>query len=181
MSLESILSTGCDKGARKLPLYDKNYRVTVLDEFDLRILTVLQREARTPVHKLADEVGLSMPACYRRIRALRESGAIEREMALVAPGVMGWPITMIVLVALERDTGRIVDILIRKLRAAREVIDVWYVTGDHDLVLHVAAQNMSAYEAFARRTLHAEQYVRSFKTLVVLERPKRAAALPPSE
>jgi Lrp/AsnC family leucine-responsive transcriptional regulator len=150
-----------------------------LDTFDLRILTALQRDARKPVIELAAEVGLSAPACYRRIRALRESGAIEREVAQVAPAVMGWSTTMIVLVTLERDKGRIVDDLIRKLRAAQEVIDVWYVTGDLDLVLHVAAQSMSTYDAFTRRALHAEEHVRSFKTLVVMQHPERAAPLAP--
>ena len=150
-----------------------------LDAFDLRILAALQRDARTPMSELAEEVGLSTPACYRRIRDLRESGVIERDVALVAPGAMGWSVTMIVLVTLERDRGRIVDDLVRKLRAAEEVIDVWYVTGDHDLVLHVAAQNMSTYDDFTRRVLHAEEHVRSFKTLVVLQHPKRAAPLAP--
>jgi Lrp/AsnC family leucine-responsive transcriptional regulator len=150
-----------------------------LDTFDLRILTALQRDARKPVIELAAEVGLSAPACYRRIRALRESGAIEREVAQVAPAVMGWSTTMIVLVTLERDKGRIVDDLIRKLRAAQEVIDVWYVTGDLDLVLHVAAQSMSTYDAFTRRALHAEEHVQSFKTLVVMQHPERAAPLAP--
>jgi Lrp/AsnC family leucine-responsive transcriptional regulator len=177
--LESILSACADNNARKSSLHDKNYRMNVLDEFDMRILTVLQREARTPVGELAAEVGLSPPACYRRIRALRESGAIKREVALVAPAVMGWPLTMIVLVSLERDNGQIVDELIRKLRAAQEVIDMWYVTGDHDFVLHVAAQNMANYDVFMRRTLRAEGHVRSYKTLVVLQQPQRAAPLPP--
>jgi Lrp/AsnC family leucine-responsive transcriptional regulator len=153
--------------------------VAALDAFDLHILTALQRDARTPVSELAEQVGLSAPACYRRIRALREFGAIEREIALVAPGVMGWSVTMIVLVTLERDRGRIVDDLVLKLRAAEEVIDIWYVTGDHDLVLQVAAQNMSTYDAFTRRALHGEEHVRSFKTLVVLQHPERAAPLAP--
>lgn len=129
--------------------------------------------------ELAEQVGLSAPACYRRVRALRESGAIEREVALVTPDAMGLSVTMIVLVTLERDKGRIVDELVSKLRAAQEVIDIWYVTGDHDLVLHVAAENMSTYDAFTRRALHAEEHVRSFKTLVVLQHPKRAAPLMP--
>jgi Lrp/AsnC family transcriptional regulator, leucine-responsive regulatory protein len=161
---------------------DDNFAIRIinmapLDAFDLRILTLLQRDARTPMPELARQVGLSEPACYRRLRALRESGAIEREAALVAPGVMGWSVTMIFLVTLERDKGAIVDDLVRKLRSAEEVIDIWYVTGDHDLVLQVAAQNMSTYDAFTRRVLHAEEHVRSFKTLVVLQQPKRAAPL----
>lgn len=153
--------------------------MSALDAFDLRILTALQREARTPIAELAAQVGLSAPACYRRIRELRESGVIEREVALVAPERMGWSVTMIVLVTLERDKGRIVDEFVRKLKAAEEVIDIWYVTGDHDLVLHVAAQNMSAYDAFTRRALHGEEHVHSFNTLVVLQHPQRAAPLAP--
>lgn len=152
--------------------------MAALDPFDLRILVALQHDARIPMSKLAKQVGLSAPACYRRVRALRDSNTIEREVALVSPDTMGWSVTMIVLVTLERDRGQIVDDLIAKLKAAKEVIDVWYVTGDHDLVLQVAAQNMSGYDAFTRRVLHAAEHVRSFKSLVVLQHPKRAAPLP---
>lgn len=130
---------------------------------------------------LATAVGLSAPACYRRVRALRESGAIEREAAIVSPAVMGWPVTMMVLVSLERDKGRIVDALIVKLKAAEEVLDIWYVTGDHDLVVHVASRSMAGYDAFTRRVLHGEEHVRSFKTLVVLRQAERGAPLGPAE
>jgi len=71
------------------------------DAFDLRILTELQRDARISMPDLSEAVGLSAPACYRRVRTLREQGAIEREMALVSPRTMGWLVTMIVLVSLE--------------------------------------------------------------------------------
>ena len=150
------------------------------DDFDLRILTALQSDARMSANDLADRVGLSAPACYRRTRALRETGAIEREIAIVSPKTMGWTITMIVLVTLERDRGRIIDDLVRSLKAAPEVMDVWYVTGDHDLVLHVAAHDMASYDDFTRTTLHAAEHVRSFKTLVVMDDAKRNAALPPA-
>lgn len=150
----------------------------MLDDFDLRILNALQEDARIPAEALAERVGLSAPACYRRVRALRASGAIEREVALVAPKTMGWSISMIVLVTLERDRGRIVDDLIRSLKRTPEVADVWYVTGDHDLVLQVVARDMAAYDEFTRTILHAEEHVRSFTTLVVMNHAKRTAALP---
>nr|WP_086490083.1 Lrp/AsnC family transcriptional regulator [Novosphingobium panipatense] len=150
------------------------------DAFDLRILTELQRDARISMPDLSEVVGLSAPACYRRVRALREQGAIEREVTLVSPRTMGWLVTMIVLVSLDTDKGRVVDDLIARLRQAREVIDVWYVTGDHDLVLQVAAQDMQHYDAFARRVLHGEEHVRTFKTLVVMQHAKRSAPLPPA-
>ncbi|HEX7854470.1 MAG TPA: Lrp/AsnC family transcriptional regulator [Sphingobium sp.] len=152
----------------------------MLDAFDLRILALLQEDARISMPDLAARVGLSAPACYRRARALREQGAIAREVALVPPSTMGWPVTMIVLVTLERDRGRIVEEIVTRLQRAPEVMDVWYVTGDHDLVLHVAARDMASYDAFTHRVLHADEHVRNFKTQVVMRQAKRAGALPPA-
>jgi Lrp/AsnC family leucine-responsive transcriptional regulator len=152
----------------------------MMDPVDLRILGLLQQDARIAMGDLAEQVGLSSPACYRRVRALRENGTIEREAAVVAPATMGWPIAMIVLVTLERDHGPIIDLLIERLRGAPEVIDVWNVTGDHGLVLQVVARDMASYDAFARRTLLPDDYIRSFRTLVVLNHAKRSAALPPA-
>ncbi len=149
------------------------------DKFDLLILAELQQDARLPTPELAHRVGLSAPACYRRVRALRESGLIEREVALVAPSTMGWPITMMVLVTLERDHGRIVDEMIASLQREPEVMDLWYVTGEQDFVLQVAARDMQSYEQFTRRVLHARDQVRSFKTLVVMGQHKRCGALLP--
>ncbi|MFN4324048.1 Lrp/AsnC family transcriptional regulator [Aeromonas media] len=149
------------------------------DKFDLLILAELQQDARLPIPELAHRVGLSAPACYRRARALRESGLIEREVALVAPATMGWPITMLVLVTLERDHGRIVDEMIGVLKGEPEVMDLWYVTGEQDFVLQVAARDMASYEQFTRRVLHAREQVRSFKTLVVMGQQKRCGALLP--
>jgi Lrp/AsnC family leucine-responsive transcriptional regulator len=149
------------------------------DKFDLLILAELQQDARLPIPELAHRVGLSAPACYRRVRALREAGLIEREVALVAPATMGWPITMLVLVTLERDHGRIVDEMIGVLKGEPEVMDLWYVTGEQDFVLQVAARDMASYEQFTRRVLHAREQVRSFKTLVVMGQHKRCGALLP--
>ena len=149
------------------------------DKFDLLILAELQQDARLPIPELAHRVGLSAPACYRRVRALREAGLVEREVALVAPATMGWPITMLVLVTLERDHGRIVDEMIGVLKGEPEVMDLWYVTGEQDFVLQVAARDMASYEQFTRRVLHAREQVRSFKTLVVMGQHKRCGALLP--
>lgn len=149
-----------------------------LDKFDKSILVLLQRDARLSVSDIASSVGLSEPACYRRIRQLRDSGTIDREVAVIKPRIMGWPLSMLVLVTLETDRSQIMDELVKRLDAIPEVLDVWYVTGDHDLVLHVIAQDMEYFEDFARRALHSDTNVRSFKTLVVMRNCKRLSPIP---
>jgi Lrp/AsnC family transcriptional regulator, leucine-responsive regulatory protein len=150
----------------------------VLDKFDDAILALLQANARLPVADIAARIGLSEPACYRRIRQLRENGSIEREVAIVNASLLGWPLAMIVLVTLETDRSAVVDKLLKRLQAIPEVLNVWYVTGDHDFVLQVIAQDMAHFETFARKALHAEANVKSFKTLVVMRHGKKQAAIP---
>ena len=149
-----------------------------LDDFDLKLLELLQADARRPVPMLADEIGLSAPACYRRIRKLRETGVIAREVAVVRPRTLGWPLSMIVLVTLERESARTVDEMMRVLEAVPEVVEAWNVTGDHDFAVRMVARSMEGYDELARRLFAADERVRSFKTLVVIRQVKEMSPIP---
>jgi Lrp/AsnC family leucine-responsive transcriptional regulator len=149
-----------------------------LDRFDLKLLELLQADARRAIPALAEEVGLSAPACYRRIRRLRETGAIAREVAVVRPRTLGWPLAMIVLVTLERENARTVDEMMRKLQGVPEVVEAWNVTGDHDFAVRMIARDMESYDALVRRLFAADERVRSFKTLVVIRQVKEASPIP---
>ena len=149
-----------------------------LDEFDLRLLALLQQDAQRPIPALAEQVGLSAPACYRRIRRLRESGAIAREVALVRPRTLGWPLSMIVLVTLEREGVRTVDEMMRVLQAVPEVVEAWNVTGEDDFVVRMVARDMESYDELARNLFAADERVRSFKTLVVIRQVKDLSPIP---
>lgn len=139
-----------------------------LDSFDLKLLELLQRDVRQPVAALAEQVGLSAPACYRRIRRLRETGVIEREIAVVRPKTLGWPLSMIVLVTLERETADTVSEMFEIFRREPEVMEAWNVTGDHDFAVRILARDMESYDDLVRRLFSADERVRTFETLVVI-------------
>jgi Lrp/AsnC family transcriptional regulator, leucine-responsive regulatory protein len=149
-----------------------------LDSFDLRLLEMLQADARTPVPVLAEAVGLSAPACYRRIRRLRESRAIEREVAVVRPKTLGWGLSMIVLLVMEREGNRTVRDLIAEWSRVPEVIEVWNVTGDYDFAVRMVARDMEDYGDLAERLFSSDERIRSFKTLVVIRGGETASGLP---
>jgi Lrp/AsnC family leucine-responsive transcriptional regulator len=149
-----------------------------LDPIDRRLLLALQEDARMPNEVLASAAGLSGPACYRRVRRLREIGAIEREIAIVKPQTMGWALTMIVLVTLERERSDIIDRIVQKFARVPEIVEAWYVTGDHDFALRVVAQDMEQFEEFTRAILYADENIRGFKTLVVMRGVKQLSPIP---
>lgn len=145
---------------------------TTLDDADYRLLELLQEDARTPMTRLAELVDLSEPACYRRVQRLKREKIIEREVAVVSPRTMGWPLTMIVLVTLERERAATIDQFIRKLQSVPEVLEAWYVTGDYDFALKVVAQDMESFETMTRNVLYADNFVKTFKTLVTMRNVK---------
>lgn len=151
-----------------------------LDQFDLKLLELLQADASTPMPKLAEQVGLSVPACYRRVRQLRKDRAIVRDVAVVHPRTLGWPLSMLVLVTLERENETTVDEMMRVLKSVPEVVEAWNVTGDHDFVVRMLARDMESYDERVRRLFAADDRVRSFKTLVVIRQVKEASPVPAS-
>lgn len=147
-----------------------------LDSFDYRLLELLQADSRQAVPELAREVGLSPPACYRRIRRLRETGAIESEVARVRPRTLGWNISMIVMVVLDREGSHTVSELLTKFSKHPQVTECANVTGDYDFAVRMVARDMEDYDDVARVLFADDERVRSFKTLVVI-RETRGSAL----
>ena len=63
--------------------------MTELDKFDYRLLELLQENSRLTGSELSTQVGLSSAACLRRVQRLRETGVIERDVAVVSPKAFG--------------------------------------------------------------------------------------------
>jgi Lrp/AsnC family leucine-responsive transcriptional regulator len=149
-----------------------------LDRVDGRILDAMQRNNRLTSEELGELVGLSPTACQRRVKRLRAEGVIEADVSIVSPKKVGRPVTMLVLVSLERERADIVDRFKNAIRATQEVMIGYYVTGDADFVLIVTAKNMEDYEQFTRRFFYENHDIKGFKTMVVMDRVKAGFAVP---
>jgi Lrp/AsnC family transcriptional regulator, leucine-responsive regulatory protein len=149
-----------------------------MDAIDARVLDALQINARRTLDELGRLVGLSPTACQRRLKRLRESGAIEAEIAVLSPKAAGRPLLMIVSVVLERDRSDIVERFKKAVRAAPEVMQVYGTLGEQDFVLLVTARTLDEYEAFTRRFFYDNPNIKGFKTTVVVDRVKVTLAVP---
>jgi len=149
-----------------------------LDEIDLRILQELQCDSSRTNVQLAREVGLSPPACLRRVRRLRESGVIRGEMAVLDPRLVGPGMTVLVRVEMERDARPLVHGFRQRVLSEDAVAQCWSVTGSDDFVLLVQVPDVAAYEAVAGRLLATDLNVKRYESLVVLEEVKRDLGVP---
>lgn len=138
-----------------------------LDRFDRALLEEMQRDNQTPARVLAERVGLSQSAVLRRLRRLRAEKIITADVSIVNPAVLGVPVTIHVLVSIDRGS-QLAEAFARKLRARPEVRHASYVTGGADFVLHLQVESMEAYAAFAREVFHDDPNVSSFYTYVAM-------------
>ncbi|WP_050928175.1 Lrp/AsnC family transcriptional regulator [Aestuariivita boseongensis] len=142
--------------------------MTPLSEKDLTILAELQKDCRLPNAELAERVGMSASACWRRVRALEEAGVIERYAAQVNPRKIGLEFHALVHVQLTRHApDKIVD-FIRAVEASPEVEECYATTGQADYHLRVLTRDIDAYNRFLESFLFRLPAVSSAQTNVVL-------------
>jgi len=144
-----------------------------LDQRDFHLLKLLQEDCRKSNAELAEAVGMSASALWRRVRALEEAGVIERYGAVVNPGQMGLGFEAIVHVHLTRhDPDKIVE-FIRAVEASPEVQECYATTGQADYHLRVLCRDLDAYNRFLEGFLFRLPAVSSAQTNVVLRTIKR--------
>lgn len=143
-----------------------------LDRLDRRILDLLQRDAGQTNQRLAERVGLSPPACLKRVRRLEAQGCIDRRVALLNPERLGPMLHIVVEVTMERDRKDLYQRFLARADACTVVKQCYPVTGEVDFVLIVVVPDMDAYDRFCDQVLYAEPNVRKFRTLVSRSRPK---------
>ncbi|UZF92904.1 Lrp/AsnC family transcriptional regulator [Bosea sp. NBC_00550] len=138
-----------------------------LDRFDHALLREMQIDNQTPARVLAERVGLSQSAVLRRLRRLRAEQVIMADVSIVSPETLGVPVTVHVLVSIERGS-RTYGEFSRKLQARPEVRQASYVTGGADFVVHLQVESMAAYAAFAREVFHDDPNVSEYHTYVAM-------------
>lgn len=149
-----------------------------IDDFDLRILQMVQEDNQSPHREISIRVGLSAPAVARRLQRLRASGVIRKDMAVVDEYALGRPLTIIVEVTSESERLDLLDDMKRRFAACPQVLNCYYVTGEADFILIMNVKDMDEYTALTRVLFFDGGNVKSFRTSVTMEKVKSHAPVP---
>ena len=144
----------------------------VLDEKDYRILRLVQDNARMTADAMVEEVRLSAPAIQKRLKRLRDTGVIEKDIAVLSPAKLGRELTVIVMVTLEKESRMHLDAFKRRMRTAPAVQQCYYTTGEADFILAVTVADIKEYEEFTQEYFFDESNVSRFTSSVVMDRVK---------
>jgi DNA-binding Lrp family transcriptional regulator len=150
----------------------------MVEDQDRRILAQLQKEGRATNQELAEAVGMSTSACWRRVRALEESGIIRGYAALVEREQAGFATSAILHVSLERHDAKFVDEFVSRVTKRSEVLECFATTGDADYHLRVVVRDMKAYNQFLDEFMFRLPGIRYVRTNMILKEIKTGVALP---
>ena len=113
-----------------------------LDRTDLRILQLLQNDARLLNKQLSAEVGLAPSSCHERVKRLWANGVLTKSRTLVDAEKLGYPISIVVMAKISKQGQVNIDSLMETLIAQPEIQQVHLVTGRYDLIIYMIARSM---------------------------------------
>lgn len=140
-----------------------------LDDIDLAIIEVLQRDGRIPNQALADAVGIAPSTCSVRLRSLVDRGVITRFRADVDLEALGLSIRALVSVRVHPQARQEIREFAHQIATAPDVRNVYFLSGDRDYLIEVAVPSTTALRDFVADQLSHNPAVASTTTSLIFE------------
>lgn len=123
------------------------------DHIDLNILRALQRDASLSQRELADVVGLSQNACWRRLKVLNDKKILQGATMRVDRAQLGLDLVVFVMLRTRHHSAEWLYIFRRHVLTIPEVVDFHRIGGDYDYQLKVVTQDMGSYDRVYQRLI----------------------------
>ena len=148
-----------------------------LDVLDLKILRLLQKDAKLTNKSLSAKLSLSVTAIYERIKKLEKTGFNEGYVALVSKETVGKSFVAFCHVKLVQHTQNNVKQFEREVIAIEEVLECYHLSGDYDYLLKVHVKDMESYRKFMIDKLTNLNHIGSTHSMFMINQVKYTTAL----
>jgi DNA-binding Lrp family transcriptional regulator len=149
-----------------------------MDRTDIKILNTLQHDGRLSNQGLAEAVGISTAACWRRVRAMENSGVIAGYAALLDRDELGLNLCAFVHVTLARHVSESTASFEERVSQRPEVLECFATTGDADFILRVVTESIEALDKFLEEFLFNLPQISQVKSNIALRELKCSTVLP---
>ena len=171
------MSEGMTKSVVATTRPSKDVQPVDVDAVDRRILTALHDDARMSNSALAELVGIAPSTCHGRVRRLQELGVIRGFYADIDPAAIGLTLQAMISVSLQSNARGKIRNFIQQIRRKPQVMDVYFLAGADDFILHVAARDTDDLRSFVVENLNADADVAGTQTSLIFEHLRGASPL----
>ena len=140
-----------------------------LDSIDRAIVRLLSKDGRMPNNAIAEQVGVAPSTCLSRIRSLMDRGVIKGFHANIDPAAIGLGVQVLIAVRLKASTRSHVGTFAREVAKLPGVMNVFFLGGADDFMLHVAAANTDGVRDFVAQHLSQRDDVANTVTNLIFD------------
>jgi len=149
-----------------------------LDKTEIKILQLLQDDARMTNQVLAEKAGMSTSPCWRKVRRLEEEGIIQGYRAVLDRKKIGLGVMVFVRVVIDSHSEAEARKFDEEVSALEEVVSCYSIGGDADFLLQVVARDLDSYADFAMWVIRRLPGIKEMQSMFVLKEIKPLATLP---
>lgn len=149
-----------------------------LDDIDLRILRVLQKNGRITHSELSEQVNLSPSACHRRVQRLEQTGIIGDYVALLDARAVARATTVFVEISLSGQADELLDAFEKAVAKVPDVLECHLMAGSADYLLKVVARDAEEFARIHRQSLARLPGVLKMQSSFALKTVSKTTALP---
>lgn len=151
--------------------------ITTLDAIDLKILRLLQEDARLTTKELAGRVNLSTTPVFERLKRLEREGFIKKYVAVLDAEKLDLGFEVFCSVKLKQMTRDVAREFTRVIRDIPQVAECYNISGEYDYLLKIRARNMKDYNDFIINVLGTIDAIGSIQSSFVMDEIKHSYGL----
>lgn len=149
----------------------------VLDELDRRLLAVISTDGRISNAQLAARLGVAPSTAHVRLRSLVDRGVVTGFLASVDQRAVGLPLQAVIGVTLRPGARQAsITAFSQEVRRLPEVLQVFFLGGTDDFMVHIAVADSSDVRRFVVEHLSAQPSVASTRTSIVFDYHRNGVA-----
>lgn len=148
-----------------------------LDTVDIRILELLQEDAKITAKSIGEQLNLTQTPIFERIKKLEREGYIKGYTAVLNERKLGLKQTVFIGVTLKGHTRSYLDKFMARVNDFPEVLECYQVTGSYDFLLKVVLQDIEAYQTFVETKLSLLPDLGNVYTYIAIKRAKQTGHL----
>lgn len=145
---------------------------------EMKILRLLQIDARITNQELADKTGMSASPCWRKVRKLEEDDVIQGYRAVLNRKKIGLGVMVFIRVTIDSHSEAEARKFEEEVTALEDVVACYSIGGDADFLLQVVASDLDSYADFAMSVVRRLPGIKEMQSMFVLKEIKPLTAYP---
>ncbi|GAB4024183.1 Lrp/AsnC family transcriptional regulator [Spirosoma koreense] len=147
------------------------------DDIDLRLLALLQQNAKLTIKELAEQLGMTTTPIFERIKRMERDGVIENYVALVNAGKVGRSLVVFCNLSMPDYTPENIADFEQTIRRMPDVLEAYHLAGTIDYQLKVLVHDISEYAQFLQQLARLPM-VRVHSSNIALYTVKHSTVVP---